>query len=53
MAKKGKDKERIKGKNRKKGGAQGFPVPRMFCLDGISPCNPAAHSPDFCAGCGG
>lgn len=29
------------------------PRTRVFCLDGISPCNPAAHSADYCAGCGG
>ncbi|MCX6744133.1 MAG: hypothetical protein NTX82_01260 [Candidatus Parcubacteria bacterium] len=47
--------KRTKEKHKKEILPQTAPKPkiRMFCLDGITPCNPAAHTADYCAGCGG
>ena len=28
-----------------------FPKLKMFCWDGITPCNPVARAPGFCKGC--
>jgi len=41
-----------KGKKEKLSPTAPKPTPRMFCLDGITPCNPAAHTADYCAECG-